>query len=194
MLDEVKKRIRKEVLAVRNALSPAEVEAMSRGIGERFAGLPVLHQCTSVMIFMSFGSEVNTDYVIEWLWEQKKNVLVPRCKPETRELEIYPITTFADVEPGYFGIREPRRDLRPPVAKETIELVAVPAVAFDRRGYRVGYGGGYYDRFLAGMKVSTVGLAFSCQIIPEAPVDKYDRAVQGIITEQECIKTPNLVN
>ncbi len=188
MLAEVKKKIRKKVLAVRNALPPEEVDIMSRSIGERFSGLPVLQECASVMIFMSFGSEVNTDYIIEWLWEQKKNVLVPRCEPETRDLEIYSITAFADVEPGYYGIREPRRDLRPPVAKEMIDLVAVPAVAFDRRGYRVGYGGGYYDRFLAGMDVPTVGLAFSCQIIPEAPVGKYDRAVQGIITEQEWIK------
>ena len=79
--------------------------------------------------------------------------------------------------------------MQPPAAKETIDLVVVPAVAFDRRGYRVGYGGGYYDRFLAGLAVPTIGLAFSCQIIPEAPVGAYDQAVQGIITEQEWIKT-----
>jgi 5-formyltetrahydrofolate cyclo-ligase len=174
MLEENKKKIRKDILSLRNALPKNELEAMSRNICRRFTGLPVVKDCSSVMIFLSFGSEINTDYLIEWLWQQGKRVLVPLCKPETREMDIIPITTFHDVEPGYFGIREPKRGLRPPVAREAIDLVVVP-------------GGGYYDRFLAGMDVPRIGLAFSCQIIPEAPVDKYDLAVQGIVTEKEYI-------
>ncbi len=189
MFGENKKKIRKDILAVRNALPVEERERMSRDILSRFACLPMLPACKTVMIFLSFGTEINTDYIIEWLWEQNKNVLVPLCKPQTKEMAIFPITQFADVEPGYFGIREPKPDLRPPVAKEAVDLVCVPAVAFDRRGYRVGYGGGYYDRFLADLGVPRIGLAFSCQIIPEAPVDTYDQAVHGIITEAEWIKT-----
>jgi 5-formyltetrahydrofolate cyclo-ligase len=187
MLDENKKKIRKDILSVRNALPSAEREAISRDICRRFTRLTVVQGCASVMIFLSFGSEINTDYIIEWLWKQKKEVLVPLCKPETREMDIFPIASFADLEPGYFGIREPKRGLRPPVTKEVIDLVVVPAVAFDRRGYRVGYGGGYYDRFLIGMDVPTIGLAFNCQIITAAPVDEYDQAVQGIVTEKEYI-------
>jgi 5-formyltetrahydrofolate cyclo-ligase len=187
MLDEDKKKIRKDVLSVRNALPRTEREAMSRNICRRFTRLTVVQGCASVMIFLSFGSEINTDYIIEWSWKQKKRVLVPLCKPETREMDIFPIASFADLEPGYFGIREPKRGLRLPVAKEVIDLVVVPAVAFDRRGYRVGYGGGYYDRFLIGMDVPTIGLAFDCQIITAAPVDEYDQAVQGIVTEKEYI-------
>ncbi len=189
MLDAEKKKIRKEILAVRNALPQEQIEAMSQAICRRFAALPVVQGCSSVMMFLSFGSEVITDYIIEWLWGKKKHVFVPLCKPATRELEIYPLASYADVKPGYIGIREPIKDGRPAADKKIIDLVVVPAVAFDRRGYRVGYGGGYYDRFLAGTNVPTVGLAFSCQIIPEAPVDAYDRSVQGIITEKECIKT-----
>lgn len=187
MLDEDKKKIRKDVLTMRNALPRTEREAMSRIICSNFANLSLLSDCGSVMIFLSFGSEINTDYIIEWLWKQEKRVLVPLCKPETRAMDIFPIADLADLEPGYCGIREPKRGLRPPVAREAIDLVAVPAVAFDRRGYRVGYGGGYYDRFLVGMDVPTIGLAFDCQIITAAPVEKYDLAVQGIITEKEYI-------
>ncbi|MCX5830835.1 MAG: 5-formyltetrahydrofolate cyclo-ligase [Deltaproteobacteria bacterium] len=187
MLDEDKKKIRKDILTVRNALPRTEREAMSRIICSNFTNLSPLSDCASVMIFLSFGSEINTDYIIEWLWKQKKRVLVPLCKPETRGMDIFSIANFADLETGYFGIREPKRGLRPLVAREVIDLVAVPAVAFDRRGYRVGYGGGYYDRFLAGMDVPTIGLAFDCQIITTAPVEKYDLAVQGIITEKEYI-------
>jgi 5-formyltetrahydrofolate cyclo-ligase len=187
MLTENKKKIRKDILTVRNALPRTEREAMSRIICSNFTNLSLLSDCASVMIFLSFGSEINTDYIIEWLWKQKKRVLVPLCKPETREMDIFSIANFADLEPGYFGIREPKRGLRPIVAREVIDLAAVPAVAFDRRGYRVGYGGGYYDRFLAGMDVPMIGLAFDCQIITAAPVDKYDLAVQGIVTEKEYI-------
>lgn len=188
MLDEEKKKIRRDILALRNALPRAELEAMSKSICRRFARLPVLKDCKSVMIFLSFGSEVNTDYIIEMLWKQGKKVFVPLCKPETRELEIFSITTFADVEPGYFGIREPKKNLRPPVSKDAIDMVMVPAVAFDRRGFRVGYGGGFYDRFLAGMNVPKLGLAFSCQLIKEVPVGEYDQTVCGVVTENGYIK------
>lgn len=188
MLDVEKKKIRREVLALRNALPPAELEGMSKSICRRFARLPVLKDCKSVMIFLSFGSEVNTDYIIERLWRQGKKVFVPLCKPETREMEIFPIASFADVEPGYFGIREPKKNIQPPVSKDAIDMVLVPAVAFDRKGFRVGYGGGYYDRFLAGMKAPKLGLAFSCQIIPAVPVGEYDQAVESVITETGFIK------
>lgn len=188
MLDEEKKKIRREILALRNALPREELEAMSKSICRRFIRLPVLKDCKSIMTFLSFGSEVNTDYIIERLWKQGKKVFVPLCKPETRALEIFPITSFADVEPGYSGIREPKPHLGAPVYKDAIDMVMVPAVVFDRRGFRVGYGGGYYDRFLADMNVPKLGLAFSCQLIPEVPVGEYDLAVQGVITEKGYIK------
>ncbi|MFZ3114243.1 MAG: 5-formyltetrahydrofolate cyclo-ligase [Syntrophales bacterium] len=184
MLDAEKKKIRREILALRNALPQAELAAMSKSICQRFMNLPMLEDCRAVMIFLSFGSEVNTDGIIDELWRRGKKVYVPLCKPETREMVIFPITSFADVEPGYFGIREPRQDLQPPVSKSLLDMVVVPAVAFDLRGFRVGYGGGYYDRFLVGMDVPKLGLAFSCQLIPEAPVGDYDLPVQSVITEK----------
>lgn len=184
-----KKSIRKEILALRNGLPREDIKKMSENICTGFIGLSQVEKSSSMMIFLSFGSEVNTDGIIEWAWRRNKRVLVPLCKPETREMDVYPIKTFDDVAPGYFGIREPKRDILNPVFKGEIDLVVVPAVAFDGRGYRVGYGGGYYDRFLADMDVPTIGLAFSCQIIPEAPVDRYDRPVQCILTEKECIDT-----
>ena len=184
-----KKSIRKNILARRNALAAEQIKSMSESICARFTGLDEVRDCSAMMIFLSFGSEVNTDHIIEWVWQQKKRVLAPLCKPETRELAIFPIETFNDVEPGYFGIREPKKDLLKPASKAEIDLVVVPAVAFDRKGRRVGYGGGYYDRFLAGMNVPKIGLAFSCQIIHEAPEDRYDLPVDGIVSEKEYIKT-----
>lgn len=189
MINEEKKEIRKTILSLRNAVPREKIETMSDYICRRFIALDKVRSCSSLMIFLSFGSEVDTDYIIRWAWKHKKRVMAPLCKPETKELAVFAIATFDDVEPGYYGIREPKRALLQPVAKKEIDLVVVPAVAFDRRGYRVGYGGGYYDRFLADMGAPRIGLAFSCQIIPEAPINQYDHAVDGIVTETEYIKT-----
>jgi 5-formyltetrahydrofolate cyclo-ligase len=189
MKEGEKKKIRKEIMTVRNALTQEDRETMSASICARFVRLHAVEKSTAIMIFLSFGREVDTDPIIEWAWRQGKRVLAPLCKPETREMTVYAIKTFADVAPGYFGIREPKRDILQPAAKGEVDIVVVPAVAFDRRGYRVGYGGGYYDRFLADMDVPAIGLAFSCQIIPEAPIDRYDQPVQGIVTEKEYIDT-----
>jgi 5-formyltetrahydrofolate cyclo-ligase len=188
MIDVEKENIRKTILSERNALTAKQIASMSESVCARFTSLGEVMNCSVMMIFLSFGSEVNTDGIIEWAWRQKKTVLAPLCRPEKRELESFPITTFDDVEPGYLGIREPKENLLKPFPKKQIDLVAVPAVAFDGRGYRIGYGGGYYDRFLAGMNALKIGLAFSCQIIPKMPANRYDLPVDGIITEKEYIK------
>ena len=189
MQAEEKKKIRKDVLAIRDALPRPVREALSITICKNFTALDTVVKSSAIMIFLSFGSEVRTDYIIEWLWQQKKRVLAPLCKPETREMAVYAIKTFDDVAPGYFGIREPKQDILKPVAKQGIDLIAVPAAAFDRRGHRVGYGGGYYDRFLADMDVPKIGLAFSCQLVPKVPSDRFDQPVQGIVTEKGYIGT-----
>lgn len=187
MQAEEKKKIRKDVLAIRDALPRQVREAMSITISKNFAALDEVVKSFAIMIFLSFGSEVSTDYIIEWLWRQNKRVLAPLCRPGTREMDVYAINSFDDVAPGYFGIREPKQDILKPAAKQEIDLIAVPAVAFDGKGYRVGYGGGYYDRFLADMDIPKIGLAFSCQLVPQVPSDGFDQPVQGIVTEKGYI-------
>lgn len=186
-----KKHIRKTILASRNALSRQQIESMSRRIYDRFIRLDEARKCSTLMAFLNFGTEVITDYIIEWAWREGKQVAVPLCRPETKQMVISAMETFDDVEPGYFGVREPKRELLRPIEKNQIDLILVPAVAFDRKGYRVGYGGGYYDRFLSeiGKDVPRIGLVFSCQMIGEVPVDNYDLPVDKIITEEEIIAT-----
>ena len=113
---------------------------------------------------------------------------VPVCCPESRELTACRIDGFEELEMGHYGIREPNEDLLRPVDGGEIEAILVPAVAFDRRGYRVGYGGGYYDRFLpAAPQAVKIGVAFAAQIIGEVPVDAHDLPVDRIVTECEVI-------
>ena len=95
------------------------------------------------------------------------------------------------MEPGRFGIREPKPQVGTPQAIADIDAILVPAVAFDRRGYRVGYGGGYYDRFLPELRgrAVRVGLAFACQLVDSVPAGAHDVPVDFIVTETEIIAT-----
>jgi 5-formyltetrahydrofolate cyclo-ligase len=184
-----KKHIRKTILTIRNALSHQHIESMSRRIREKFIRLDETADCAVLMAFLNFGTEVITDILIEWAWREGKRVVVPLCQPETKRLFLSEIKSFDEVEPGHFGVREPRKHLLKPVEKSQVDLILVPAVAFDRRGYRVGYGGGYYDRFLLDIDkaVPKIGLVFACQIIGEVPADRYDLPVDKILTEEETI-------
>src|SRR3990172_1307002 len=146
MINEEKKEIRKNILAIRNALPLEKIESMSKIICDRFTSLDRVNRCSSLMNFLSFGSEVKADYIIRWAWKHEKRVMAPLCKPGTRGLDIFAIETFDDVEPGYFGIREPKRAILKPAGKQEIVFVVVPVVAFERRESRIGSGGGYYNQ------------------------------------------------
>jgi len=116
-----------------------------------------------------------------------RQLLVPYCQGE--DLQLFRLRSMAELEPGVFGILEPRRQLRQvPDRQATIhqvDLVVVPGVAFDRRGGRLGHGRGYYDRLLAQARPETllVGLAYQCQILPEVPMLPSDRYMNIVITE-----------
>ena len=183
-----KSEIRKRLIAMRNAIPREEIEGKSRVIQARLTEFEEIRSASTLMIFLSFGSEVLTDDLILWCWGEGKRVCVPFCRPESRELTACRIDGFEELEMGHYGIREPNEDLLRPVDGGEIEAILVPAVAFDRRGYRVGYGGGYYDRFLpAAPQAAKIGVAFAAQIIGEVPVDAHDLPVDRIVTECEVI-------
>jgi 5-formyltetrahydrofolate cyclo-ligase len=142
------------------------------------------------MVFLSYGSEVLIDDLIRRGWDEGKRIVVPHCRPEWREMAACRIDAFDELEPGHYGIRAPKADFLRPIPKGEIDVVVVPAVAFDRRGYRVGYGGGYYDRFLPDVpRAATIGAAFAAQIVPEIPAGPHDIPVGTIVTEAEVIVT-----
>ncbi len=185
---DAKGEIRKRMIAMRNAIPREEIEVKSRAIQKRLTQLEEIRSASTLMIFLSFGSEVLTDGLILWCWGEGKRVCVPFCRPESRELTSCRIDGFDELETGHYGIREPNKGLLRPVPEGQIEAILVPAVAFDRRGYRVGYGGGYYDRFLPlAPRAAKIGVAFASQIIGEVPAGAYDLPVDRIITESEVI-------
>ncbi|MBU0653302.1 MAG: 5-formyltetrahydrofolate cyclo-ligase [Proteobacteria bacterium] len=183
-----KREIRKRIMTLRNAMTPEAIAAKSREIVRRLIELREIRESSTLMVFLSFGSEVLTDGLIVWGWDEGKRIVVPLCRPEGRVLTPCRIDDFAELETGHYGIREPKADRLRVVAPGEIDAVLVPAVAFDRRGFRVGYGGGYYDRFLPkAPRAAKIGAVFACQIVPEVPIDRYDVQVERIATEEGII-------
>ncbi len=183
-----KTEIRKRLLGLRNSLSTEQITAGSGEIVTRLMWIEEIRKAATLMVYLSFGSEVDLDGLIRWCWGEGKRIVVPFCRPESRELTACRIDGFNELETGHYGIRAPKEGLIRPVDGGEIEVILVPAVAFDRRGYRIGYGGGYYDRFLPqAPQAVKIGVAFASQIIEEIPVDGHDLPVDMIVTEREVI-------
>ncbi len=136
------------------------------------------------MFFVSFGSEIDTLPMIETALAQGKRVAAPRADPDERELLPCEIRdTGGDLAPGAHNIREPRGHCRP-VALDEIDVVIVPAAVWSEDGYRVGYGGGYYDRFLPRLpRARRVGLGLEMQVVPRVPHGPRDQPVHVLVTE-----------
>lgn len=189
-MDEMtdKREIRKRIMRLRNAMTPEAIGVKSGEIVRHLKEVREIREAYTLMVFLNFGSEVLTDELILWGWDAGKRIVVPLCHPESREMTPCLLGGFNELETGNYGIREPRADLRRVAPFEEIDAVLVPAVAFDRRGYRVGYGGGYYDRFLPKVpRAAQIGAVFACQIVPEVPTGRYDMQVERVVTEEGII-------
>lgn len=179
-----KQVVRRTALTRRSRLSPEERRALGDSVAERLLALPEVRGAASVLAYASFGSEVPTDALVERLLAMGIRVLVPWV--EGSELRAAEIRSLEDLAPGYRGIREP-------VAREAVDpdvdVVLVPGVAFDAAGRRLGYGGGFYDSFLAAVprRARRVGLCFEVQVVDEVPADPEDETVDVVITEARMI-------
>lgn len=184
----IKKQIRKEILEKRGKLGSIDHKYFSNCIINSILDSSHYRDANTIMVFVSFSDEVDTHEFIKKAISDGKKVTVPITFPKTKEIKPSHIESFHDLEPGYYGILTPKADCINLVSPEEIDLIIVPGVAFDKNGYRVGYGGGYYDRFLSRLpQVTTIGIAFELQIIDKVPRDEYDIAVDFIFTEKKVI-------
>jgi 5-formyltetrahydrofolate cyclo-ligase len=185
-LKRAKRSLRREVGALRDALPAAERQRAAAAIHERaLAEITRIEAPATVMAFWSFGSEVPTAPLIQRLSKRGDRVALPRIVDGDLQARLYrpgdPVTETS------FGAKEPARGSA--VDPADIDLVLTPGLAFDRRGYRVGYGKGYYDRFLAraGAKATRLALCFALQVLEDVPTASFDLPVDVIVTEEERI-------
>jgi 5-formyltetrahydrofolate cyclo-ligase len=193
MKDDEKDRLRRELLARRREMGEEEVDAKSRAVQARVEGLVWQRGAKTVMSYVSVRNEVRTQGLIASLLRDGIVVAVPLCLPETLDLLPCRIDSLEDdLEKGHLGIPEPKPARRIPLPLGELDVVLVPGVAFDRCGYRLGHGCGYYDRFLAGLApgVPKVGLAYDWQVVEKLPREVLDVPVDFIATEKEIVTPP----
>lgn len=187
---EEKKALRKDVLSRRDQLSWEEVEMFSERIADRLFSLPEYRAARTIMYFLNFGKEVMTLKMVPQTLEHGKRVVTPKTVHKERRMilsEIYDVTE--DLAPGLWDIPEPKPDKLRPLDAGEIDFVVVPGVAFDESGNRLGYGGGYYDRFFTELRtgVPLVAVTFEVQLLQTVPVAPWDRQVDMVITEKRLI-------
>jgi 5-formyltetrahydrofolate cyclo-ligase len=180
-----KRWVRNAVRAERDAVPTDVREERAARVIERFLDVPEVQRARTIMLFSSFGSEVPTGSLIERL--QRKGVVVALPRIEGAALVPVPYAPGDPTTTTPFGAEEPVGGT--PLDPSSIDVIGVPGVAFDRRGARIGYGGGYYDRFLRGLRAFTVGLVFGLQVLDEdLPAGRFDLPVDAIVTEEETIR------
>ncbi|MBM7705730.1 5-formyltetrahydrofolate cyclo-ligase [Chryseomicrobium aureum] len=140
----------------------------------------------SVAVTISSYPEVDTKRLIEWMWEAEKDVYVPKSDFSTRQMKFIKITSWNDVKPGFKGILEP---IESSPESTTFDLVIVPGVVFSKDGYRIGFGGGFYDRFLEEYKGETLSLAFETQLRDAVPYESHDIPVKHLVLQDGIFDT-----
>jgi len=177
-----KSLLRKKYGDIRSSVSPRQREIFDRAIFERVISLVQYRECRHLFTYVSCKSETDTIRLIKKALSDGKRVSVPKCA-DRHTMEFYEIHSLDDLEKGAFGIPEPKTDICRKTETGFPALCIVPALCFDRNGYRTGYGGGYYDRFLADFKGTSVGICYSVCVCSECPKDIYDISVDILVTE-----------
>lgn len=183
-----KKLIREEVLKKRKGLSAQDRAIYSEKIAEKILTSDFYKNSETIMCFINFSNEVSTRNFMERVIADGKRIAVPITYPDTYQLKPSILKSLNELEPGFYNILTPKKEFERFIDPSEIDLVIVPGVAFRKDGYRVGYGGGYYDRFLSKIpNTPTIAIGFDIQIVEDLPVDSYDIAVDYIYTEKNII-------
>ncbi len=184
---ETKAEIRKRILGIRTGLSDEEVTSKSESIVQKVIKTPEYREADNILLYADYCREVMTRGIFEDALLHREKIYFPRVDKLTNTMDFFQVISIRQLDRGYKDILEPREDVRTRYKFLPREdtLAILPGVAFDTSGYRIGYGKGFYDRFLASRRqLSTMALAYSCQIIDEIPRDEHDIKMDKIVTEE----------
>lgn len=185
-----KREIRRQTLELRNKLSEKDRTEKSASILERLFSFANFLEAKVVLFYVATKTEVATKEMIRKSLAHEKIVTVPWTDSKNRRLIPFKIEDFEqDLLPGYKGILEPDPSTSKEIPVDQIDLAIIPGIAFDSRGGRIGQGGGYYDRLIPTLNITTrkVALAFECQLVQQVPMEPSDKYVDIIITEERII-------
>lgn len=173
-----KKTLRAKIREQKRAMSEEEIRERSEKLGQLFADSQLYREATTIYGYLPYNQEVRTVPMLERALKDGKRVAVPKVYGD--EMKFICMTDLTQVEKGYAGIPEPVED--GPVAEDQTALVLMPGLAFDKEGHRIGYGGGFYDKFLAAEpNHPTLALCYEFQMVKELPTEEFDIPVDSVL-------------
>jgi len=182
-----KSNLRSNIIEKLKTLSAAERKNIEQSLEENLLTSEIWKQSSVIGITISHGFEWNTKSIIEAAWQNGKKVCVPKCQPKERKMDFYLINNYDQLEVVYYNLQEPKLEETEKITKNNIDLLVVPGLLFDKQGYRIGFGGGYYDRFLTDFTNKKLSLAANMQVVDKLPAELFDVPVDDVITENGFI-------
>jgi 5-formyltetrahydrofolate cyclo-ligase len=183
----IKKQLRSSCKEMRRSMDKTLKQNYDKKIQNKLLNLFIVREADMVLTYVSTPIEVATHDFIEALLKQGKTVAVPKCLNEKGDMDFFIIKSFDDLEDGFFGVLEPNPQKCRAVMPTEKSVCVVPAFLFDEKGYRLGYGKGYYDRYLSNFKGKSVGICYQENIRDSLMHGKYDRPVSLIVTEKRIV-------
>ncbi|MUK87121.1 5-formyltetrahydrofolate cyclo-ligase [Ornithinibacillus sp. L9] len=178
-----KKELRKATISKLKNLSIAERQKIEEQLIHNLLHSDQWNKANTIGITVSQGFEWNTKKIIEAGWKADKIISVPKCIPSDKKLDFYQLVNFNQLEVVYYNLLEPDPKQTNKIEFDQIDLLIVPGLLFDRYGFRIGFGGGYYDRLLANYTGETVSLVSEVQLVHEVPTETFDLPVKHLVTE-----------
>lgn len=183
-----KSNLRHEISQKLKNITPSQREEWSLLATQNLVALSEIQQVKQILLFASLLIEIDTQAIFNFLHERGKTIVFPKVDRATDQLTCHSVTSWQELSPGKFGVLEPLSS--PEISIETLDVILVPGLAFDRKGNRLGRGQGFFDRFLSRAKFETkrIGFFYAIQEVPEIPKESWDCPLHTIVTNLETIK------
>ncbi len=182
---QIKEELRKNLAEKRNGIAFKSFK--DKSILENVISLSDYYEAEAVLCYVSFRSEIDTTAIINRALSDGKTVAVPYCENKQGSMSFYKISSLSELKTGAFGISEPDINFNKRLEVPEKSIIIVPGLSFDRKGYRIGYGGGYYDRFLSLNRAKSVGLCYDELLCVNIPTENHDVPVDTVVTDKQTL-------
>lgn len=183
-----KKQLREQMKTKLKKISPVKKSEIEHKLFDQLTSSDLWKNAHTIGLTISQSFEWNTKPIIEAAWKMGKVVVIPKCYPKDKTLKFYKFKSYEQLETVYYNLLEPKPIQTKQISKDLIDLLIVPGLLFDNKGYRIGFGGGYFDRFLIDFPNKSLSLFSEMQLVNELPTEGFDIPVQHLITEQGIVK------
>lgn len=179
-----KAEIRRELISKRHSIDEIYRKDSDKKISKNIMNSPYFEKCTQVLVFSPIGDEFDTRYIVNECRAHGKSVYYPKCTDRNGHMEFFEVRGDGDLEKGLFGIYEPKAECEK-YSPCGDDIAVIPALAVDEDFYRIGYGKGYYDRFLLKFNGVSICPCYEELTVSKLPTDKYDVKVDAVATQNE---------